>query len=239
MQKKYEYVADVIKQRIFDQTYPPKMLLPKQSEFAKEFDVSKITVKKALDGIAREGLIYKKSGLGTYVLGNTLINKRSDAPANAFNGLYNQQGADHVTSRAIKFSIDFPTADIQAKLGIEANEPVYNILRLRQLDGNPFILEHTYMPIKLVPDLSNEILEKSIYDYIHHVLKLQFGGAYRKIHANLPDANDIKYLNADKTTPILEVEQIVWLTNGKNIEYSTSRNLYDARSYTVVDLNDI
>lgn len=239
MAKKYQYVADKIKERIFSQEYPPKTLLPKQSEFAEEFGVSKITVKKALDGIAREGLIYKKSGLGTYVLGNTLINDRQDAPANAFNGLYNQQGSDHVTSKAIKFSIEFPDDSIQKKLGIESNEPVYNILRLRLLDEKPFILEHTYMPIKLVPDLSTVILEKSIYDYIHRVLKLQFGGAYRKIHANLPDKDDITYLQADKTTPILEVEQIVWLTNGKNIEYSTSRNLYNARSYTVVDLNDL
>lgn len=237
--KKYQQVADTIKQRIFTHAYPPKMLLPKQSEFAEEFGVSKITIKKALDGIAREGLIYKKSGLGTYVLGNTLINSRQDAPANAFDGLYNQQGANHVTSKVIKFEIEFPTEAIQAKLGIEANEPVYDILRLRLLDDQPFILEHTYMPIKLVPDLSTEILEKSIYDYIHRILKLQFGGAYRKIHANLPDADDVKYLQAGENTPILEVEQIVWLTNGKNIEYSTSRNLYNARSYTVVDLNDL
>ncbi len=37
---------------------------------------------------------------------------------------------------------------------------------------------------------------------------------------------------------MLEVEQVVWLTNGENVEYSTSRNVFDQRSYTVIDVND-
>ncbi|EJE97294.1 transcriptional regulator [Liquorilactobacillus mali KCTC 3596 = DSM 20444] len=45
-------------------------------------------------------------------------------------------------------------------------------------------------------------------------------------------------MNAKETDPMLEFEEIVWLNNGKNIEYATSRNRYDKRSYTVLDVND-
>ncbi|MDC7953117.1 UTRA domain-containing protein [Liquorilactobacillus mali] len=53
-----------------------------------------------------------------------------------------------------------------------------------------------------------------------------------------PEEYDKKYLNAKETDPMLEFEEIVWLNNGKNIEYATSRNRYDKRSYTVLDVND-
>ncbi|MFC6169830.1 GntR family transcriptional regulator [Loigolactobacillus jiayinensis] len=236
---KYQAVADEIRKRILSKIYPTKTLIPDQNTLAKEFGVSRMTVKKALDGIAREGLIYKQSGLGTYVLGDISIKTANDSPADAFNGLTEQQGAERVTSDVIDFSVAFATKDLQAKLDIGANDPVYNILRLRRLEGEPFILEHTFMPVKLVPDLTLSILKSSIYDYIHHELKLKFGGAYRKIHASLPTELDIAHLNATATEPILEVEQIVWLTTGQNIEYSTSRNLFNKRSYTVLDINNI
>ncbi|KRO16945.1 GntR family transcriptional regulator [Lacticaseibacillus saniviri] len=237
-QTKYQRVADEIKQRIIANVYPPRTLLPDQNALAAEFGVSRITIKKALDGVAREGLIYKKSGLGTYVLGDIALRDRDDSPANAFDGLSEQQGSERVTSQIIKFEVAFPNADLQDKLGIAENEAVYDIRRLRLLDDEPFILEHTFLPVRLVPNLSRQILEKSLYMFLHQDLNLTFGGAYRRIHADLPDELDQQYLKAGETTPVLETEQLIWLINGQNIEYSTARNVYDRRSYTVLDVND-
>ena len=98
-------------------------------------------------------------------------------------------------------------------------------------------LVHTRKEVT-VPDLTKKILTQSIYQYIHNDLKLVFGGAYRKIHASEPTELDQQYLGAGEHTPMLEVEQVVWLTNGENVEYSTSRNVFDQRSYTVIDVND-
>jgi GntR family transcriptional regulator len=237
--KKYELIADIIKKRIINGNYQPNQLLPKQETIAKEFHVSRMTIKKAFDILAIEGLIYKQSGLGTYVMGNIPVMAREDLPANAHDGLTKQLGKERIKSRVIKFEVHFPNTDIQQKLRINAADPIYEILRLRIVDDQPYILEHTFMPIKLVPGLNEKIIEGSIYDYIRQNLKLKFGGAYRKIHADLPQDNDIAYLNAKKSDPILEVVQLVWLNNGKPIEYSASRNRYDKRNYTVLDIKNI
>ena len=234
--KKYEAVAEKIKKRIFDGTYQPRTLLPNQLELADEFNVSKITVKRALDYLESIGLLYKQSGLGTYVLGNISLMGENDSPVGAFQGLKSQLG-DRVSSQVIKFEVTFPTKDLCRRLDIKETEPVYQITRLRLLDKQPFIIEHSYMPVRLVPSLSEDVLEQSIYKYIHQKLQIKFGGAFRKINADRADQYDIKYLGAKKDTPILEVEQIVWTSNGQNIEYSRSRNLYNKRSYTVVETN--
>lgn len=232
---KYLKVARLIQERIKDGTYQQQDPLPDQEALAKEFGVSRLTVKKALDGLERKGLVYKQSGLGTFVLGKIPIHEKNDAAANGFHGLQEELGKDKITSEVIHFTIDFPDEDIQKNLRLKNNEPVYNILRLRRLDGEPFILEHTYMPVKLVPNLDYVILNDSIYDYLHHTLKLKFGVAYRKIKADKAQKQDIEFLQAKEIDPILELEQIIWLSNGQPIEYSTSRNRFDTRNYIVLE----
>ena len=69
MSTKYQVVADAIRERIENGTYKIDELIPDQNALAQEFHVNRLTVKKALDGLAAEGLIYKQSGLGTYVRG--------------------------------------------------------------------------------------------------------------------------------------------------------------------------
>lgn len=234
---KYLEIAKIISQRINDGTYTSRLPLPDQETLAKEFGVSRLTVKKALVGLERQGLVYKQSGLGTFVSSNIPIKSSIDSPANMFMGLKKQLGSSNVKSEILHFSVEFPSEQIQKNLDLKSSDPVYDIVRLRIVDDLPFIIEHTYMPVTLVPNLNDEILHNSIYEYMHHTLHLKFGHAYRKIRAAKSSEYDQKYLNAKKDDPMLELEQIVWLTNGQPIEYSTSRNRYDQRDYTVLENN--
>lgn len=70
---------------------------------------------------------------------------------------------------------------------------------------------------------------------MHHHLKLKFGRAYRKIKASKSDQYDQKHLLAKKDDPMLELEQLIWLNNGKTVVYSTSQNRYDQRNYPIVE----
>lgn len=234
---KYQMIADEIRRRIHMNVYPAKSLIPDQNTLAKEFGVSRMTIKKALDGLAVEGLIYKQSGLGTYVLGDVSVHA-SDSPAEAFDGLTKQEGKEHVSSEVIKFDVSLPSELIQKKLDVASDEPVYVIDRLRKIDEVPRVLEHTIFPLKLVPGLTREILMGSIYDYMHQALNLKFGGALRRINATLANDFDVAHLDATTGEPVLEVEQVIWLTTGENLEYSTSRNLASWRGYTVLDINN-
>ena len=124
---------------------------------------------------------------------------------------------------------------LACQLNLDENDPVYEIIRLRLLDDEPLVIEHTYMPVSQVPALSKKILEGSIYSYLHKKLHIKFGGVFRRIKADLPDEYDRQYLGASETTPILEIEQIVCTNSGVNLEYSRSRNVYSNRSYIMVE----
>ncbi|MFQ7237256.1 MAG: UTRA domain-containing protein, partial [Enterococcus hulanensis] len=121
------------------------------------------------------------------------------------------------------------------KLRISKNDPIYDIIRLRMLDGEPLALEYTIMPVLLIPGITEEILKKSVYQYIQETLHLDFGQSHRRIKADKPDQYDIEYLDCQSDDPVLEIEQTVYLDNDIPFEYSQTRHRYDKGDITVVN----
>ncbi|WP_099222062.1 GntR family transcriptional regulator [Listeria costaricensis] len=235
---KYEQIAADIREKIYSGYYPPEALLPDQLTLCKTFDCSRMTIKKAFDILAMEGLIYRQRGSGTYVMKNALANKK-DITLREYNGLTKMMGKEHITSKIIRFDVLFPDERIAEQLLIKTSQPVYSLIRLRLLDSQPYVLEHTYMPVDLVPDLTPDILLGSIYAYLKEGLGLVMSGAFRKINADKPSNYDQKFLACDEHDPVLEVEQVVYLKDGRPIEYSRSRHRYDTRSFVVLDHHEI
>ncbi|QLB50456.1 GntR family transcriptional regulator [Streptococcus sanguinis] len=239
---KYEEIADILRDRIAEGVYPVDSLLPTQSELAVQFGASRMTIKKAVEILIIEGLIYSKQGNGTKVLNSSFWNKKdSRVRFNNFNGLSKDLEGDSrvLSSQIVEFSVEFPNEEIAERLHIEMNTPVYKIIRLRLLDQIPYVLEHTFMPCDLVPSLDEKVLLGSIYDYLLHSLNLKFAGSYRSITADRPNDYDQKYLNCSSSDPVLQVEQVVYLENGRPIEYSRSRNRFDTKGYSLLDVKNI
>lgn len=232
---KYKDIANKVREQIYSGEYPADAMIPDQNSLAKAFGVSRMTVKKALDILAMEGLIYRQRGAGTFVMKNALMAGR-DSLVDEYEGLTTQMKGHKLVSKAIEFEIGFPSEKIREKLMVEENNPVYKIIRQRVVDDDLLILEHTYMPADLVPGLAKEHVESSIYAYVKEELGLKFGGAFRQIHADKPGEYDYKYLDCGEQDPVLEVEQVIYLKDGRPFEYSRSRNRYDKRSYNVIDV---
>lgn len=239
---KYEEIANILRDRIANGVYPVDSMLPIQSELSKEFGVSRMTIKKAVEILTIEGLIFSKQGNGTRVLNSSFWDKEdSKFCLNNYNGLSQDFKNDDrkLTSQIIQFAVEFPEAEIAERLQVEVTTPVYKIIRLRLIDEKPYVLEHTYMPCDLVPGLDESILLQSIYAYLWDELNLKFAGSYRHITAEKPDEYDKMYLDCQNDDPLLQVEQVVYLENGRPIEYSRSRNRFDTRGYSLLDVKNI
>lgn len=204
MSTKYQVVADAIRERIENGTYKIDELIPDQNALAQEFHVNRLTVKKALDGLAAEGLIYKQSGLGTYVRGKIPFITPHDVSVNDFGGAFHHFGEGHIQSKVISFDVELPDERIQKNLSIKHIDPVYNITRLRIVDGKPTVLEHTYMPVRLVPDLEREHVDTSIYTYINETLGLKLA---------VPSANSQHSAQAVMTLNILKSKKAARFLN--------------------------
>ncbi|MDR2465544.1 MAG: GntR family transcriptional regulator [Streptococcaceae bacterium] len=234
---KYQEIAKVLRERIETEFYPPNTLMPNQVDLVEEFGVSRMTIKKSLSLLALDGMIYSRRGAGTKIVNRKLWD-RETSPATEYQGLtHHVRGTDNkVESESLIFELEFPDEFMQEKLLIGPDQPVFKIIRLRILNDKPFILEHTWFPAHIVVKLNEDHIKSSIYDYIKNELGLKFGGAFRSIQARKADSWDMKYLNAEATDPILEVEQIIYLKDGRPMEYSRARNRFDVRSYTALQV---
>jgi GntR family transcriptional regulator len=232
---KYRQIFETIKSRILDGTYPVGSLIPDQNSLAEEFKTSRMTVKKSLDMLAKEGFIYSRRGAGTYVRKNALA-QRDALPVNEYEGLTHQLGADRVKSKVISFNVTFPDEEIQERLGIKASDPVYEIKRLRLCDDRPYVFEHTFMPIRMVPNLTEDVLRHSVYSFLQKEFGFKIGSAFRRISAEKTMQEDIDYLESEKGDPILQVIQVVYLEDGRPLEFSCNRHPYNGdHAYTVLD----
>lgn len=235
---KYRQISEIIRKRIMNKEYSADEPIPNEISLAEEFGCSRMTIKKALDELVMRGLLYRKRGHGTFIVksavDNDLINVTVDESVGLTN-LLKLQGKK-VTSKILKFEVKFPAKEVADQLSIDSKTPVYEIMRLRYVEGEPYVIEHTYMPASLITGINEEVLHSSIYRHITETLKLTMGGSFRKVRACKPNEWDIKYLECAPDDPVLEVEQIGYLNTGVPFEYSFSRHRYDKFVFTSVNI---
>nr|NKC41497.1 GntR family transcriptional regulator [Lactobacillus mulieris] len=208
--------------------YNNSKTLPTQVELAKEFQVSRITIQRAINLLMLEGCIESNKRGGTHIK-NSNSNILLDSDVAEHTGLTNKlSGLGKVTSSIISFSTRQAEDFECKKLDLPVNSEIYDIIRLRYFNNMPILLEYTVMPVNLIPGITEDILNQSIYSYIRNTLHYEIGEAFRRIHADKADCYDQKYLNCKQNDPILEIDQIAFLDK-ENIpfEYSQTRHRYD------------
>jgi len=137
----YLQIKDKIKERILKGVYPINSNLPTELEFEEEFQVSKITVRKALEVLSQEGYLERQSGKGTKVISNQAFSKLSKGQT--FTDTLIEHGHD-LGKVVLGFqSIKLDKDDKLFKLfGMNC----YEITRYFVLDGEPFIYFRHYIP---------------------------------------------------------------------------------------------
>lgn len=234
---KYEKIAFDIKEDILSEKYKPNEQLPFEKELCEKYNVSKMTVKKALDLLVNDGLIIKRRGSGTFVKDITEKEIQRIIEKKQFSGLTTTSIGHKVTSKVLEFKIINATKEIADILKIEEDEFIYFVHRVRYVDDKAVVIEKTYIPLNLIPGMKLADVKKSIYGYIKDKLGLNIQSAHSTVRAMKSNELDRKYLNLEKDDPILEVERVAYLDNGKVFEYSFSRHRYDKfefKSITVI-----
>jgi GntR family transcriptional regulator len=239
MNKYIEISNDLRKQILKNNTYHPNDQLPCERELSAQYDASKMTVKKALDILVDEGLIYKKRGHGTFVKGLSqqqlsTMEENLCHSQDTLNGFTKQYANENISSEVLEFCVIPPTPRIAANLHISENDFVYKIIRVRKRNEVPSVIEETYMPIDLIPGLKLTHVESSIYSYIRNGLHYEIQSAH--VHIRARGATDFiaGHLQIDPGAPVAVVEQIAFLNNGAPFEYSFSTHKSDLFEFSSV-----
>ena len=127
----YQQLSEKIKQQITDGKLKAGDKLMTEAEFSQHFEVSRITVRKAIELLADDGFVVRKQGIGTFVAEKKL-HRVVDNQIISFTEMSKMDG--HVPSTEL-ITVEWvvPDGSIARKLRVDENEKVLRIVRLRKM----------------------------------------------------------------------------------------------------------
>lgn len=231
MQTKYEIVLNILEKEIVEGKYNVIKKLPTEEDLMKKLNVSKNTIRKAIDVLVSKGYIYRVQGSGVFL---REFSKLGCVDMKEMNGLTKTYPSEKLESKVLKFSLIDADEELAGKMKCKVNTKIYYVKRVRYLNGEPMEIEESYYNKDIIPYLNEEICNKSIYSYIIDDLKLKVGFADRVISCEKLNEEEAKLLNLSKDDPALVLNNTVFLSSG--VVFDVSLEKYNYTKMKIISL---
>ncbi|MBM7692174.1 GntR family transcriptional regulator of bglA [Peribacillus deserti] len=216
---KYKEIADYLEREILDGKFDKTKKLPTEDELIKHFEVSRNTIRKAINQLVNRGYIYQVQGSGMFLRERSVTDYIN---LGSLRGLTKDLPSKIIETKILALHV-LKADEVKAKqLRCEVGTDLYYIKRLRIVDKEPFSIEVSYFRKDIVPYLNEDIATSSIYTYIIEDLKLSIGFADKVINCDKIDEESAGVLHVNPLDPALIIENTVSLTNGTIFEVSKS-----------------
>lgn len=203
----------------------PGEKLPSESELMEEYGVSRDTIRKSLDLLEENGYIQKAKGKGSFVLDRN----KFDFPVSgivSFKEISKKMGHSFRTI-VEHLELKRPNKEIKKKLQLGEEDLVWEVLRVREIDGEKIILDKDYFNNEYIKGLTKEICEDSTYEYIENELGLNINYAKKEIIVEKTTKEDKKYLDLQDFDMVVVVKSYTYLSDASLFQYTESRHRPD------------
>ncbi len=216
----YVQIKHMLIDRIRNGTYQEHSSMPSEGSLAKEFTVTRMTVRKALDELKREGLIKSERGKAS-----TISAEKIEQSLQRFYRFGKEIGDTGIAaqSRVVKRVQAVPPEEVlQIFDDLEGGE-YYEIVRLRFYKDMPISLECLYIPCTAAPGIIDEPIEQvSIADLLEEKYGHQIEKATEYLYPRIADAYESEMLGVPVHSPIFQTERITRTVTGRIIEFRRS-----------------
>ncbi|MFP5417362.1 MAG: GntR family transcriptional regulator [Actinomycetes bacterium] len=219
----YSQIYDVLRARIGTELGYDEPL-PSEREIAETFKVARMTARKTIDQLVREGLVYRVPGRGAYVARPRLV---LPLALRSFTDDIRDRGM-RPGSRVLSTETVPADARVADRLGVPAGSAVHRLRRLRLADDEPIAIETTHLAATRADDLFSHDLSQSLYQTLESAYGLVIDGGTQTISAVLLTADDAEMLGVSRGSPALCFERTTTAA-GQPLEYTTS--IYRADRY--------
>ena len=193
----------------------PEDALPAERDLATDFDVSRITVRKALDGLVSEGLLIRRQGSGNFVSARV---EKNFAQLTSFSEDMSARGR-RPHSVWLRRSEGTVTPEESLALRLSPGTPVYRFHRLRFADDAPMAIEIATVVADALPSL--ESVDTSLYEALERTGHRP-ARALQRLRAVLLTSEQADLLKAKPGDAGLLVERLGSLRDGRAVEFSQS-----------------
>lgn len=201
--------------------------LPSERELALMFNLSRVTIRKAVDELVRNGLIVKKHGSGSSVASRSGRMQQSLSRLTSFSEDMERRGLT-TESRWIERGLFQPSPEETMKLGLSSNQQVTRLKRLRIADNKPLAIERASLSTDVLPD--PEAIGMSLYAHLSR-RQLKPSRAMQRISADTAKAEEAELLAMETGSAVLRIERISYLESGQIVEFTRSAYRGDAYDF--------
>ena len=228
----YKQLKELILDDIKKGKLKPNQKIPTEQELSEKYQISRITVRKALAQLVDEEVLARKQGKGTYVQEPKIISDLNNG--NSFTNLCRRNGKVP-GGRTLQLMLSEPSDRDIRELQLEPGEQVIHIQRLRTADNEPVMLENIYFPGHLKNILTEDLDDKSLYEVLREKYGLRDGDFKMEIGMSECTGQEASLLEVRSGTPLMLVRELIYdqynrplhrtksLLRGDKMKYITSR----------------
>jgi len=213
----YQQLCDAIKEQINSGNYKVGERIPSEEQLSEMYGISRITTRSGVEKLVEEKILIKRRGKGTYVAMPTYFESMSAGGSFTKSCLLMNAVP---STKIISISRQKPTLDISKKLGIEEDQDIICISRLRLVDDVPAILETDYFRSEFNFLLQENLENRSLLDTIREntgITANQFEDVFDIKYANKEIAG---FLKCEVSYPLLRVRQTVMVDQERIVYYN-------------------
>ncbi|MBI3977428.1 MAG: GntR family transcriptional regulator [Chloroflexi bacterium] len=213
----YQFVKH-LRQRVESGEWAPEARLPAEPDLAREYGLSRGTIREGLDLLAREGLIERHRGRGTFVRGARIVYEW-----NAFYGFVPSLRAlgHKVATRLISSEVSPAGSEVGQLLGVGPDDPVVQVKRVILADDEPFLLDTDYLVEARYPGLAESgLAQHSLVEILEHRYGIRIASRERWIEPIIPSLPDQRLLGLPFAAPCLLIDQLNRTSTDQPVSFS-------------------
>jgi len=218
------WIEDAIKRGAIN----PGDALPSERDLAIKTDVSRVTVRKAVQQLVQDGVLVQRHGSGTFVAQQAQRVEQSLSQLTSFTEDMARRGMA-VRAEWLDRGLYHPSTEETVILGLGAGEQVTRIARLRLSEDTPLAIERAALSAATLPDPAS--VGSSLYSHLEKTGNRPVRAIQRIRAANL-DEDDARLLEIPPGAAALHIERVAYLPSGKVVELT--RSVYRGDTYDFV-----
>jgi GntR family transcriptional regulator len=215
----YMQIRNLLKEQIRLGEWPADEPMPTEDQLVTHFGVSRTTVRQAMSDLAKEGLVVRKAGRGTFARQPLMVLRMQQ---------WHSLGVDIAQRglRSSKLTLRLEKLDARAELGHRASElaegEVLHLQQVRYADDVPIVVLDHYFPFDLCAFLADLPIDEPGFSIQHALAEhgIELFSAKGEISATAASELEAKYLEVPPGTPLVEIASKTYGADQRVVEYS-------------------
>ena len=230
----YVELADKLRADILSGVYAPGDRMPSEPTLCQTTGHSRSAVRKALQQLVDEGYVTKSQGKGTFVSELPKPEQEASDPEPTFLSFTENVRTlgSTPTTRTIDVRNVPPTPGLAEFFGLSAHDELFEVTRLRSIDGEPMMLETIWLPMAY-SDLTGEELDGSLYKALKARYDKEPANGTKSIGICYANSRESFQLGAPKDSPLMLIEDRVYDQDGLPLHVSKQVVRGDMHQFTI------